>query len=217
VAEVLSRDGQVCEARLESGQRLACDLFLIAIGARANAGLAREAGIKVREGVLVDAYMQTSAERIYAAGDVAEAPLSQAEQRAPVANWWNAVQQGRVAGRNLTGEKVRYGGSVRASAFRLVGLPIVSVGELNAGSGQNWQLLDRSAHVYRRLAFRGGRLIGAIQVGGDVTDVGILSSLIKSGANVEGLQESLFADGLALFAGQRGRKLLAERLTSEPQ
>jgi NAD(P)H-nitrite reductase large subunit len=129
-----------------------------------------------------------------------------------VANWLNAVQQGHVAGRNLAGEKMLYAGSVRANAFRLAGRPVISVGEVDGAGDQGWQQLDRRTQVYRRLVFRDGRLIGTIQVGGDVTDVGILSSLIKSGADVEGLQESLFADGFALFASQRGQKLLAERL-----
>jgi NAD(P)H-nitrite reductase large subunit len=230
VVELVPHDGQVAEVGLDSGQRLSCDLFLIAIGTRPNADLAREAGIQVRQGILVDAHMQTSAEGVYAAGDVAEAPVSPSERpggvlsgstelaevlsKGWVANWMNAVQQGRVAGRNLAGEKVLYAGSVRANAFRLVGLPIISVGEVDGAGGDCFASLAMTsrAQVYRRLVFRDGRLIGTIQVGGDVTDVGILSSLIKSGADVEGLQESLFADGFALFASQRGRQLLAERL-----
>lgn len=228
VVEVVSHNGQVAEVGLDLGQHLPCDLLLVALGTRPNDDLAREAGIKVRQGILVDARMQTSTEGVYAAGDVAEAPLSpsgrpggvmsgstelaEAPSKGWVANWLNAVQQGRVAGRNLIGEKVLYAGSVRANAFRLCGLPIISVGEVGGAEGHGWQQLDRRAQVYRRLVFRDGRLIGTIQVGGDVTDVGILSSLIKSGANVEDLQESLFADGFALFASQRGRKLLAERL-----
>jgi len=228
--EVVPHDGQVAEVGLDSGQRLSCDLFLIAIGTRPNADLAREAGIQVRQGILVDAHMQTSAEGVYAAGDVAEAPVSPSERpggvlsgstelaevlsKGWVANWMNAVQQGRVAGRNLAGEKVLYAGSVRANAFRLVGLPIISVGEVDGAGGDCFASLAMTsrAQVYRRLVFRDGRLIGTIQVGGDVTDVGILSSLIKSGADVADLQESLFADGFALFASQRGRQLLAERL-----
>ena len=242
VVEVVSHDGQVAEVGLDSGQRLSCDLLLVAIGARPNADLAREAGIEVRQGILVDAHMQTSAEGVYAAGDVAEAPVSPSERpggvlsgstepsgrasgrrlaevlsKGWVANWLNAVQQGRVAGRNLAGEKVLYAGWVRANAFRLCGLPVISVGEVDGAGDQSWQQLDQRAQVYRRLVFRGGRLIGTIQVGGDVTDVGILSSLIKSGADVEDLQEALFADGFALFASQRGRKLLAERLPGETQ
>lgn len=217
VTEIVSRDGHVAGVKLASGQHLSCDLLLVAIGARPNTKLAREAGIKLEDGILVDGHMQTSMEGIYAAGDVAEAPVSPSGQPGWVANWWNAVQQGRVAGRNMAGEKVLYSGSMKASAFRLCGLPVVSVGGVGGVGDQSWQRLDREAQIYRRLVFQDGRLVGLIQVGGDMTDVGILSTLIKSGANLDGLQESLFADGYALFASQRGRKLLAERLMTEAQ
>jgi NAD(P)H-nitrite reductase large subunit len=223
VVEVVSRNGRVAGVGLDSGQHVACDLFLVAIGAYPNAALAREAGMEVREGIVVDASMRTSAEGVYAAGDVAEAPLSASERhgggpsppKGVVGNWLNAVQQGRVAGRNLAGRQVAYGGSVRANAFRLAGLPVISVGEVEGAEGQSWGQLDQGAQVYRRLAFRNGRLTGIIQVGGDVADVGILSTCIKSGTGVAGLQEPLFASGFSLFLGQKGRRLLASR--SSPQ
>jgi NAD(P)H-nitrite reductase large subunit len=223
VVEVVSRNGRVAGVGLDSGQHVSCDLFLVAIGACPNATLAKTAGIEVREGIVVDESMQTSAEGVYAAGDVAEAPLSASERhgvgpsppKSVVGNWLNAVQQGRVAGRNLAGRRVAYSGSVRANAFRLAGLPVISVGEVEGAERQSWGQLDRGAQVYRRLVFRDGRLTGIIQVGGDVADVGILSTCIKSGTDVAGLQEPLFASGFSLFGWQQGRRLLAGQ--SSPQ
>lgn len=215
VIEVTSHGARVAEVVLDSGRRVPCDLLLVAVGARPNADLAREAGIEVRQGILVNACMETSVEGICAAGDVAEAPMLPSGEPGLQANWLNAVQQGRIAGCNLTGQWVHYTGSVRANAFRLVGLPIISVGEVDAAGSDSRGRFDRKARVYRRLMFRDGRLIGAIQVGGDVTDVGILSSLIKWGGEVGELQEALFADAFALFASQRGRRLLANRLQPE--
>jgi nitrite reductase (NADH) large subunit len=212
VTGVGSRQNQVAEICLDSGARLPCDLFLVAIGGRPNISLATEVGIQANRGILVDAHMQTSEEGVFAAGDAAEASLSQSGQRSVVANWLNAVQQGRVAGRSLAGATTSYAGSVRANALRLAGLPVVSVGDVNGSGDDDWGELDKEAGTYRRLVFRDSRLIGAIQVGGDVHDVGILSSLIKSGANVAGLEASLFADSFALFGHQRGRKLMAEAL-----
>jgi nitrite reductase (NADH) large subunit len=220
VVEVLSGNGRVDGVVLDTGQRLACDLLLIALGGRPNADLARQAGIRVRGGLLVDAQMQTSAQGVYAAGDVARAPLSTSGSQGEahnsskgwVANWWNAVHQGRVAGRNMAGERVAYGGSVRANAFRLAGLPVISVGDLDRAGDESLRRQDREAQVYRSLVFRKDRLVGMLQVGGSVADAGILSGLVKSGASVAGLQESLSRDGFSLFASQRGRKLLAGQL-----
>jgi len=215
VIEIASQGGRVAQVKLDSGQWLPCDLLLVAIGTYPNAGLAREAGIKVGRGILVDAHTQTSAEGNHAAGDVSETPQSGSGELEWVPNWFNAMQQGRVAGRNLAGEAMQYPGGVRANAFRLCGLPIVSVGELDGVGNESWQRLDRRAQLYRRLVFRDGRLIGALEVGGELTDAGILSSLVKSGAKVGGLEEALFADGLAVFASQRGRRLLAEMSRQE--
>ena len=57
---------------LDSGETISGDLILISAGIRSNTGLAQEAGIKLNRGVIVDGHMRTSANDVYAAGDVAE-------------------------------------------------------------------------------------------------------------------------------------------------
>ena len=63
--------------------------------------------------------------------------------------------------------------------------------------------------------FRDRHLTGIVQVGGDLADVGVLSTCIKSGTDVTDLQEPLFASGFSLFGRQRGRRLLASRPSSQ--
>src|SRR5690606_16171716 len=65
-------DGRVSAAVLKDGRELPCEVFLAAIGIRPNADLARDAGIPVGRGVLVDDLMRTRVPWIYAAGDIAE-------------------------------------------------------------------------------------------------------------------------------------------------
>lgn len=92
---------------LDDGTKLATELVLIAIGVAPNDALAREAGLKVQDGIVVDAQLRTSHDHIFAAGDVAAYPF--AAQRPPqrIEHWAVAMQMGRVAAHTLQGENAR--------------------------------------------------------------------------------------------------------------
>jgi len=182
LTEVRSQNGSVIGAVLSTGEQVSCQALLVAVGSQPNAELARQAGAQVAEGVVADQRLRTTLEGVYAAGDVAEVPLLHGAQRAVVANWLNAVQQGRVAGRNLAGQETEYAGAIRTNSLRLWDLPIISVG---AVEGKGERSLDEEKGVYRRLVFQDGRLVGVMQVGGDIRDMGILAALIKSGEPLE--------------------------------
>ena len=84
-------------ADLTDGRVLPADVFLAAVGIRPNAELAREAGIAVNRGVVVDDRMQTSAPGVFAAGDVAE------HGGLVLGLWPIAAKQGEVAAVNALG------------------------------------------------------------------------------------------------------------------
>ena len=90
-------------AELSDGSTIATDLVVVGIGVVPRTSLAEAAGLEVDNGVLTDATLRTSDERIYAAGDVARSvhPLFDAPLR--VEHWANAMNQGVTAGRNLAG------------------------------------------------------------------------------------------------------------------
>jgi 3-phenylpropionate/trans-cinnamate dioxygenase ferredoxin reductase subunit len=71
-------------------------------------GLARDAGLAVDNGVIVDERLQTSAGNVFAAGDVANAWHPLFERRIRVEHWANALNQGPVAARAMLGENVAY-------------------------------------------------------------------------------------------------------------
>ena len=95
-------------AELSDGTTVATDLVVVGIGVTPRTSLAEAAGLQVDNGVLTDATLRTSDERIYAAGDVArsEHPLFAARLR--VEHWANALNQGQTAGRNLLGHNEVY-------------------------------------------------------------------------------------------------------------
>ena len=83
----------------------AADLILMAGGVQPRAGLAETAGLDVRDGrIVVDERMRTSAEGVYAAGDVALAHNTAAGRHLAVEHWGEALNMGEIAGRRIAGD-----------------------------------------------------------------------------------------------------------------
>ncbi|HSA99640.1 MAG TPA: FAD-dependent oxidoreductase, partial [Anaerolineales bacterium] len=133
VIEVVGRNGKASGVRLLNGQTLNCDLVAYAIGIRPRVDLAKQAGLAIDRGILVNEYLQTNDPDIFAAGDVAQAydPLS---GRSILDSLWSpARQQGQVAGLNMAGRKTAY---VKAPPFnitRLAGLTTTIIGTVGRG------------------------------------------------------------------------------------
>ena len=95
-------------AVLSDGTELEVDTVLVGIGAAPDDALARDAGLDVDNGILVDAGLRTSHADVFAAGDVANHAHPLLGERVRVEHWQNAVSQGKVAAHALMGEDVVY-------------------------------------------------------------------------------------------------------------
>lgn len=103
-------DGAVRAALTKSGQRIPCDMAVVAIGATLNTELARDAGLAMgdRGGVLVDEFLQTSDPDIYAAGDIACFQDIALGRQWHAEHHLNAKWQGRAVGAIMAGERKPY-------------------------------------------------------------------------------------------------------------
>jgi 3-phenylpropionate/trans-cinnamate dioxygenase ferredoxin reductase component len=91
-----------------SGRAFETDGVVAGIGIHPNLDLAKEAGLRVNSGIIVDERLETSVPDIYAAGDVASFYHSALEKRTRVEHEDNAVQMGKLAGRNMAGGNETY-------------------------------------------------------------------------------------------------------------
>jgi NADPH-dependent 2,4-dienoyl-CoA reductase/sulfur reductase-like enzyme len=94
--------------RTRNGKELIADQVVVGAGIEPRVKLAQEAGLGVWDGVLVNEYLQTSDADIYAAGDIAFFPYKLLNRGARLEHWDNAIQQGKLAGRNMAGAVERY-------------------------------------------------------------------------------------------------------------
>ncbi|MGN6870149.1 MAG: NAD(P)/FAD-dependent oxidoreductase, partial [Solirubrobacteraceae bacterium] len=106
--EAFEGDGGVARVRLSDGAHVECDFAVVGVGVVPRSELARDAGLAVDNGIVVDEQLLTSAPNIYAAGDVANAWHPFHERRIRVEHWANALNQGPAAARSMLGEDVSY-------------------------------------------------------------------------------------------------------------
>lgn len=101
-------EGAVVAVLLENGQRIPCDLVIVAVGFRPNHELASKLHLDVSldRGVVVDEYMRTSEPDIFAVGDCAEQHNCYTGKSWPIMLASSAGTQGRLAGSNLYSIKV---------------------------------------------------------------------------------------------------------------
>ncbi len=101
-------DGQGVRVRAASGREWVVDLVVAGVGVAPTDALARDAGIRVADGVVVDAFGKTSAPDVYACGDVASFPLGAAGESVRVEHEDHAHRHGRLVGRNMAGRDEPY-------------------------------------------------------------------------------------------------------------
>jgi NAD(P)H-nitrite reductase large subunit len=208
VNEIVGKDRQVDHAVLQEGGKIDCDLIIFGIGVRPNLDLIlpepeKRTGIKVNQGILVDAHMQTSAEDVYAAGDCVETYDMILGIERPIAIWPHATRQGHVAGCNMAGVEKVYEGGFPMNSEDVAGVPTIAVGLTDPKEREDeYEIIekyDRAALTYKRLVLHRDRLVGAICVG-DIDRAGIYTGLIRDRVDVSPFKEHLLSGNFGLIS-----------------
>lgn len=104
----LEQIGDRSIVRTQAGRSFEVDGVVAGIGIRPNLELARQAGLRVENGIVVDEHLLTSAADIFAAGDVANFFHAALGKRVRVEHEDNALRMGKLAGRNMAGAHESY-------------------------------------------------------------------------------------------------------------
>src|SRR3546814_8186233 len=100
---VVGQDGRVSAVNLSDGTQVACDAVVVGIGIVPAVDLARDAGLAIGNGIIVDQQCRTSNPHVFAAGDVADQP-DFFGGRTRFETYQNAADQGAVAAAAILGQ-----------------------------------------------------------------------------------------------------------------
>ncbi|MGY3622801.1 NAD(P)/FAD-dependent oxidoreductase [Bradyrhizobium sp. USDA 10063] len=177
---------------LADGRLIEADAVIFAAGIRPNIALAKEAGIAVNRGIVVDDGLQTSAEGVFAIGECAEHRGICYGLVEP------AYEQARALARHLAGQDVAYAGSIVATNLKVSGVSVFSAGDfIGAEGSESIVFTDVNHGTYKKLVISDGLLTGAVLIG-DTTDALWYLDLIRSGRPVAKIRgDMMFGRSLA--------------------
>ena len=143
VKEFVSVNEEQVEVHLADHTSLEANLVVLAIGVRPDTGFLSDSGIRLGERghILVDEYMQTNAEGVYAVGDAVMTVDHQTGKAAALALAGPANRQARLAADNIAGRKRKYHGVMGSSILKVFGLTAAS-------TGKNERTLEREGLRY---------------------------------------------------------------------
>jgi len=162
IESVERKDGSFV-VNLDDGATLPTGTVLFATGVRPRIQLAAEAGLEVDHGVITDSSMRTSAPRIYAVGDIAQAYNESAGRHLNVEHWGDALEHGRIAGTVIAG---------REAAWKRIPGFWSTIGDkrlkyLAWGDGWDEQVFEDEGEAFTVWYGKEGVLVGVLSHGAD--------------------------------------------------
>ena len=180
-AAAFSGDGEVEAVELKSGKRLETDLVVVGIGVEPATEFLPDALRNEDQSVSVSDRFQLR-DRLYAVGDIAQFPSAQTGESVRIEHWRLAMQQGRVAARNMAGERDEY-----------TGVPFFWTGQFDlklryVGHSENWDEVviegDLEGREFLAFYLEGDRVAAVAGCGRD-RDIAAISELMRQGRMLE--------------------------------
>jgi NAD(P)H-nitrite reductase large subunit len=169
---------------LKNGEKLPAQIVMFGIGAVNNVGLAKEAGIATNRGILANEYLETSAQDVWTAGDIAEYKDLLLEETIQLGSWVNAHKQGQVAGLNMIGkhEPYKFVSFYTTTGF---GMNIAFVGDVMPGANKVVikRVSSENNSYVRLIVDDKQQLVGATLLN-KPAEMGLIAKLIETNVDV---------------------------------
>ena len=189
--EILGDGKEATGVLLKDGRKIDADIIVISAGTRPNLQLAKEAGLKVNRGIVVDTSLRTSDPDIFALGDVAEFNGQVWAMIPP------ALDMAKVAAKRVLGLPTPdYTGTIPSNTLKVVGFDLASIGLVMPthdppGAGiEEIRAITPDRKIYKKFVIKDGKMIGAILLG-TKKDMVKVAKIIKEGDNVEPIKPML--------------------------
>jgi nitrite reductase (NADH) large subunit len=196
--EVLGGDA-VSGVKLKDGKTIEGDLVIISAGTRSNLALAKDAGLKVNKGIIVNAWLATSDPNIFALGDVSEFNGQVWAMIPP------ALDQAKVTAKKILGQEgPEYKGTIPSNTLKVVGVDLTSIGVVRSQheppepSFEEIRVMSPDGKIYKKFVVKDGKMIGAILLGTKKEAVKV-TKLIKEGQPIGEIKQKL-SDPSFMFA-----------------
>jgi len=195
---------------MKDEQPLDADVVILSIGVKPDTRLALAAGLTLgtARGILVNDYLQTSNEDIYAVGDAIEFINPITHNSMPTYLAGPANKQGRICANNMVlGNKNKYNGSINTAIVKIFDLTVAVAGvaskhlsaakiehlvsTTHSGSHAGYYPGSEQMTIQINFAPADGKLLGAQIIGTDGVDkrIDTLSSVIQRGSTIDELTE----------------------------
>lgn len=186
VTEEIIGDEYAKGIRLQSGKYIDADLVIICTGIRPNTDLAKNSDLMVNRGIVVNDYMETSVENIYAVGECVEHRGSLYGLFDPL------VEQARVVADSIAGEgETVYEGSLISAVLKVAGINLVSAGNfLTSEKFEELVMSDPEGGIYKKIVLDENTVVGTILLG-DTKNYRKIFNLIKSKSPIEESRDKL--------------------------
>ncbi len=195
-AFVTDDDGKVTATVTPDGEEHDSDFVGVAIGLDFNVEVLQGTGVETDDGVVVDEYMQTNVDDIYAAGDLTRFYDTILNDHGQNGSWGSAKEQGQVAAKNMVAdgesEAFRWVSSYSITHFDF---PFLSFGHPTLGDNH----IERkySDTEWRRLALKDGKIIGGVLIG-DLAPQSAFKQLVREERDVSGQTDVLLEEEVDL-------------------
>jgi len=184
-------DGSVTGVKLKDGRVIDGDMVIISAGTRSNMELAKEAGIKINKGIVVDSSLRTSVPDIFAVGDVTEFNGQVWAMIPP------ALDQARVAAKKILGQPgPDYAGTIPSNTLKVSGFDLTSVGTVRSAHEpptpgfEEIRAVTPDHKIYKKFVIQDGKMVGAILLG-TKKEAPKVTNIIKVGQPIGRIKDRL--------------------------
>lgn len=164
IENIFKQDSGLLSVVLKSGHRLTCKAVIFATGTIPNTELARECGLKIQRGVVINDHMQTSDSNIFAIGEIAE------HNDVVYGITMVAEEQASAAASFISGDiSGTFNGSISMNILKYPGIELCSMGipeaPVDDRSFEEIIFYDKAARYYKKCIIQNNIMVGAILFG----------------------------------------------------